>query len=62
MESYYLVRYGLTRQVGRFASESPDFARGQTVVIRSHRGTELGEVLISVAARPESESESESEP
>ena len=47
MEIAYLIRYGLMRQVGRFDS-SDRFARGQTVVIRSHRGTELGEVLTEV--------------
>jgi cell fate regulator YaaT (PSP1 superfamily) len=46
MESSYLIRYGLWHQVGRFGSDSPDLERGQTVVVRSHRGTELGEVLI----------------
>jgi hypothetical protein len=46
----YLVRYGLMSQVGRF-SALPDhevrFERGQVVVIKSHRGLELGEVLIA---------------
>ena len=48
MELSYLIRYGLWHQVGRFASDSPDLERGQTVVVRSHRGTELGEVLIKI--------------
>ncbi len=42
----FLVRYGLARHVGLFASEWEDHPRGQTVVVRSHRGTELGEVLL----------------
>ena len=43
----YLVRYGLTARVGRFtADDDAAYTRGQTVVIRSHRGTELGETLI----------------
>ncbi len=46
MAHSYLVRYGLMGQVGRFVAESDGLARGQTVVIRSHRGTELGEVLV----------------
>ena len=52
MELSYLIRYGLWHQVGRFASDSPDLARGETVVVRSHRGTELGEVLIKVELPP----------
>lgn len=41
----YLIRYGLARALGRFESTSGDLERGQAVVIRTHRGTELGEVL-----------------
>ena len=49
MPRVYLVRYGLARSVARFAPD-PDlpearFGRGQMVVVRTHRGTELGEVL-----------------
>ncbi len=45
----YLIRYGLARAVARFAAD-PDsgpvaFERGEAVVIRTHRGVELGEVL-----------------
>jgi cell fate regulator YaaT (PSP1 superfamily) len=43
----YLIRYGLMGEVGRFAAEPGEsYERGQPVLIRSHRGTELGEVLI----------------
>jgi cell fate regulator YaaT (PSP1 superfamily) len=51
MDRSYLIRYGLTGAVGQFAA-APDQAleRGQTVVVRSHRGTELGEVLIETPA------------
>jgi hypothetical protein len=45
MDATYLVRYGLMAHIGRFAADASDFARGQVVVVRSHRGTELGEVL-----------------
>lgn len=45
MESVYLVRYGLMRHVGAFAADSCAFGRGDVVVVRSSRGTELGEVL-----------------
>src|SRR3954449_12873884 len=41
----YLVRYGLMGRVGKFTADSAGLDRGQTVVVRSHRGTELGEVL-----------------
>jgi hypothetical protein len=56
MERSYLIRYGLMGQVGRFAAD-PDlvFERGQEVVIRSHRGTELGEVLIEGPERSPAE-------
>ncbi len=50
MQSVYLVRYGLARAVARFAVDPESLAgepleRGQVVVVRTHRGTELGEVL-----------------
>ena len=60
MAPSYLVRYGLSARVGRFVSDAA-CARGETVVVRSHRGTELGEVLIETPAdrtndhRPEAE-------
>src|SRR4051812_42126306 len=51
----YLVRYGLMGHVGRFALD-PDGdevpRRGQSVVIRTDRGLELGEVLTHLAAPP----------
>jgi len=52
MERSYLIRYGLMGLVGRF-SAGPDSAheRGQVVVIRSHRGTELGEILTEDTSR-----------
>ena len=47
MDRCYLIRYGLNGQVGRFSADGVDqFDRGETVVVRSWRGTELGEVLI----------------
>ena len=54
MRRVYLIRYGVARSVAPFAADpdAPDvshdgepLARGQTVVVRTHRGTELGEVL-----------------
>jgi len=51
----YLVRYGLMGHVGRF-SHDPESEqvpqRGQTVVIRTDRGLELGEVLTRLTALP----------
>lgn len=43
----YLVRYGLMHQVGRFEAgpEIEPLARGASVVVRTPRGLELGEVL-----------------
>ena len=56
MERSYLIRYGLMGQVGRFTADPGlRFDRAQTVVIRSHRGTELGEVLVEAPARSEVE-------
>jgi cell fate regulator YaaT (PSP1 superfamily) len=58
MERSYLIRYGLMAQVGRFVTDGgAAYERGQTVVIRSHRGTELGEVLIESPAGAPTESE-----
>jgi cell fate regulator YaaT (PSP1 superfamily) len=45
MERAYLIRYGLARTLGRFEATSETFEQGQSVVIRTHRGTELGEVV-----------------
>jgi hypothetical protein len=49
MAHSYLIRHGLMGRVGRFVADSPGLPRGQTVVIRSPRGTELGSVLLEVA-------------
>lgn len=46
MANRYVVRYGLTRAVGEFVSKGQSsFARNASVVIRSERGVEWGEVL-----------------
>ena len=45
MGRVYLIRYGLARSLGRFESTSGPLDPGHVVVIRTHRGTELGEVL-----------------
>ncbi|WP_422926750.1 PSP1 C-terminal domain-containing protein [Singulisphaera sp. PoT] len=55
MQITYLIRYGTMARVGQFVSTDAELKRGETVVIRSHRGTELGEVLIPVATPSETE-------
>ena len=59
MRRVYLIRYGLARAVARFAvdPDSPDeslagglLERGRMVVVRTHRGTELGEVMSEAPA------------
>ena len=45
-ELEYLVSYGLAGDFGRFRSLTPLVCRrGQRVVVRSHRGVEVGIVL-----------------
>lgn len=54
-ESECLVRYGLTGHVGWFAVAgdlAADLRRGESVVIRTSRGTEFGEVLIGPTNPP----------
>ncbi len=47
MPHSYLVRYGMMRHVGRFRADAETvYRRGDAVVVRSRRGTELGEVLV----------------
>lgn len=46
MARRYVVRYGTMRFLGEFGVRGPEvYKRGQQVVVRSHRGTEWGEVL-----------------
>lgn len=46
MEHAYYIRYGLMGRVGRFLAPSAALERGQSVVVQTHRGKELGEVLL----------------
>lgn len=47
MERSYLIRYGTASQIGQFRADlEPAYERGNLVVIRSHRGIELGEILV----------------
>jgi cell fate regulator YaaT (PSP1 superfamily) len=42
----YVVRHGVMRQLGVFSARGSDtYARGLSVIARTHRGLELGEVL-----------------
>ena len=51
-EPKYVVRYGRMRTLGEFRSLAElDCARGDQVLIRTERGTELGEVLCPVSER-----------
>ena len=57
MARAYHVQYGLARQVGRFIGGSAPYDRGQTVVLATRRGTELGIVIAEAgpaAVSPES--------
>jgi hypothetical protein len=47
MKSAYFVRYGIMSHVARFIPEreGETYGRGQSVVVRTERGLEIGEVL-----------------
>jgi cell fate regulator YaaT (PSP1 superfamily) len=50
--SSYIVRYGQMRNLGEFRGlEGQEHPRGQRVVVRSDRGTEIGEVLCPATER-----------
>jgi cell fate regulator YaaT (PSP1 superfamily) len=52
MPGTYVVRYGRMRFLGEFTGlPDHDHARGQTVVVRSDRGTELGDILCPATDR-----------
>jgi cell fate regulator YaaT (PSP1 superfamily) len=52
MAQSYVVRYGRMRFLGEYTGlPGHDHARGQQVVVRSDRGTELGDVLCPVSQR-----------
>src|SRR5438874_1901346 len=52
MAQSYVVRCGRMRFLGEYlALPGHDHARGQQVVVRSERGTELGDVLCPVSER-----------
>lgn len=45
MERNYWIRYGLRREVAKFSFPETPLKRADQVVLRTHRGTELGEVI-----------------
>ncbi len=52
MDQTYVVRYGRMRFLGEFAGlTGQDHPRGQKVVVRSDRGTEVGDVLCQASDR-----------
>jgi cell fate regulator YaaT (PSP1 superfamily) len=52
MGNTYVVRYGQMRYLGEFTGLiGPEHQRGQRVVVRSDRGTEIGEVLCPASDR-----------
>jgi cell fate regulator YaaT (PSP1 superfamily) len=52
MVDQFVVRYGRMRSLGEFRSlRSLEHARGEQVLVRTERGTELGEVLCPVSDR-----------
>jgi cell fate regulator YaaT (PSP1 superfamily) len=52
MTNTYVVRYGQMRSLGEYSGlPSQEHPRGQRVVVRSDRGTELGEVLCPATDR-----------
>ena len=52
MSASYVVRYGQMKFLGEFRGSDPDgHRRGQEVIVRTDRGTELGEVLCPATDR-----------
>lgn len=55
MAKRFVVRYGTMRFLGEFGVKgNDDYRRGHQVVVRSHRGTEWGEVLCDANERTRS--------
>src|SRR4051794_11138493 len=52
MANAYVVRYGQMRLLGEYTGVTgQDHPRGQRVIVRSDRGTEVGEVLCAATDR-----------
>lgn len=52
MTRRYVVRYGATRQIAEFSTRGgEEYRRGGEVIVRSHRGTEWGEILCEATER-----------
>lgn len=62
MSHIVLVRYGSVPEVARFVNRSGgEVARGESVVVRTHRGLQLGEVLETIAASSNSSAADDSD-
>lgn len=56
MPAGYLVRYGAVPEVARFVAEQPlSVSRGETVVVRTHRGLQLGTLLEEIKLTADSD-------
>lgn len=52
MAKRYVVRYGSMRHIAEFSARTPqEYRRSENVIVRSHRGTEWGEVLCEATER-----------
>ncbi len=55
MANRYVVRYGTMRHVAEFTTKGPqEYIRSAQVIVKSHRGTEWGEVLCEATDRTKS--------
>lgn len=62
MSNIVLARYGSVPEVARFVNRTGgDLARSETVVVRTHRGLQLGAALESLPVSPSSEEETDFE-
>lgn len=62
MSQIVLVRYGSVPEVARFVNRSGVvWTRGEAVVVRTHRGLQLGEALETTAAHDVGQSDSDSD-
>lgn len=52
MSNRYIVRFGQMRLLGEFTTKGPqEHSRGMQLIVRSHRGTEWGDVLCEATDR-----------
>lgn len=53
MVAFWLIRYGAIPEVARFRAENLDVCRGDSVVVESHRGLQIGRALQQVSRSEE---------